>query len=262
MKKRVISAIIALIIVLPLIIAGGVWFKIGVYIIGLLGLYEMINVISKDKKIPMVVRVLSMIVYILLIDRISANNTFDIPFVWFILPVIVTLVPALFYKSDKYNIVSGLMLLGSIYLLGIGFGGLVFIRNINVNYFMYLIINTIMCDTFAHFFGTQIGKYKLCPSISPNKTIEGFIGGVVFATFISSAYFTTFYSQMCLLSVILISFIISLFAVCGDLIFSLIKRCFGVKDYGHIMPGHGGVLDRVDSVLIAGLALLIIIYIL
>lgn len=119
-----------------------------------------------------------------------------------------------------------------------------------------------MCDTFAHFFGTQIGKYKLCPSISPNKTIEGFIGGVVFATFISSAYFTTFNSQMCLLSVILISFVISLFAVCGDLIFSLIKRCFGIKDYGHIMPGHGGVLDRVDSVLIAGLALLIIIYIL
>ena len=112
-----------------------------------------------------------------------------------------------------------------------------------------------MSDTFAHFFGTKIGRVKLCPNVSPNKTVEGMIGGTIFGTFIPTVYFLTFISQSAnVLLTIVMSLTLSLIAQFGDLVFSAIKRKYGVKDYGNIMPGHGGVLDRVDSLLFAILA--------
>ena len=112
-----------------------------------------------------------------------------------------------------------------------------------------------MSDTFAHFFGTKIGRHKLCPKVSPNKTVEGMIGGVFFGTFIGSVFFNTFINTNAnLFFVVIISLALSLVAEFGDLVFSSIKRRYGVKDYGNIMPGHGGVLDRLDSILFAILA--------
>ena len=112
-----------------------------------------------------------------------------------------------------------------------------------------------MSDTFAHFFGTKIGKHKLCPAVSPNKTVEGMVGGVFFGTFLGMVFFKTFIDVSAdLFLVIVVSLVLSLIAEFGDLVFSAIKRRYGVKDYGNIMPGHGGVLDRLDSILFAILA--------
>ena len=112
-----------------------------------------------------------------------------------------------------------------------------------------------MSDTFAHFFGTKIGKHKLAPQISPNKTVEGMIGGIVFGTFISGMFFLTFINNSAHITLLFItSFVLSIIAEFGDLVFSSIKRKYGVKDYGNIMPGHGGVLDRLDSLFFALLA--------
>ena len=112
-----------------------------------------------------------------------------------------------------------------------------------------------MTDTFAHFFGTKIGKHKLCPKISPNKTIEGMIGGTVFGTFLASMYFiTVINSDKNVVLVVLMTLFLSIIAQFGDLVFSAIKRKYNVKDYGNIMPGHGGVLDRLDSLIFTMLA--------
>ncbi len=104
-------------------------------------------------------------------------------------------------------------------------------------------------DTFAYLVGKSLGRNKLFPSVSPKKTIEGFIGGLVF-TIISSILLSKFYIEPKILYIwIVIAIIVSIFSTLGDLIQSKFKRVAGVKDSGKIMPGHGGVLDRLDSII-------------
>jgi phosphatidate cytidylyltransferase len=103
-------------------------------------------------------------------------------------------------------------------------------------------------DTFAYVVGKSIGKNKLFESISPKKTIEGFVGGIVFSA-IAGILISKLYLQMPIYFWIIISIIVSVFGSIGDLVESKFKRIAGVKDSGNIMPGHGGVLDRLDSVI-------------
>ena len=105
------------------------------------------------------------------------------------------------------------------------------------------------------FFGKIFGKHKLCPKISPKKTVEGAIGGIVGAVVSNVVLFTVF--DRCFFTVhtigygwvILVSLALAVIGICGDLTASVIKRNFGVKDFGNLFPGHGGVMDRFDSAL-------------
>jgi phosphatidate cytidylyltransferase len=104
-------------------------------------------------------------------------------------------------------------------------------------------------DTFAYLVGKKWGKNKLFPSVSPKKTIEGFMGGVIF-TCIASVFLSKFYIESKVLYIwLVIAVIVSIFSTLGDLIQSKFKRVAGVKDSGNIMPGHGGILDRLDSII-------------
>jgi phosphatidate cytidylyltransferase len=105
-------------------------------------------------------------------------------------------------------------------------------------------------DTFAFLVGKNIGKHKLLERISPNKTIEGFIGGMVF-TFIMSFVLANYFTTLSLIQWIVIAAIVSIFGVLGDLIESMFKRQANVKDSSNFIPGHGGFLDRFDSVIFA-----------
>jgi phosphatidate cytidylyltransferase len=104
-------------------------------------------------------------------------------------------------------------------------------------------------DTFAYVVGKNMGKTKLFPSVSPKKTIEGFAGGMIF-TVISSVLLSKFFIESKILYIwIIIAIIVSIFSTLGDLIQSKFKRVAGIKDSGKIMPGHGGILDRLDSII-------------
>ncbi len=104
-------------------------------------------------------------------------------------------------------------------------------------------------DTAAYFFGSLIGKRKLIERISPKKSVEGFISGIVFCV-ITAFILARFYTSYSLPFWIGFAVVVSLFATLGDLFESLIKRTYGVKDSGNLIPGHGGILDRIDSLLI------------
>lgn len=106
-------------------------------------------------------------------------------------------------------------------------------------------------DTFAYFFGRSFGKHKLAPSISPNKTVEGSVGGILGAIvgMLVFAYLTRDFIAIPMVYSIIIGIFGSICGQIGDLFFSMIKRQRGIKDYSKLIPGHGGILDRFDSVI-------------
>lgn len=255
MKKRVISAIIALIIVIPLILIGGYAYYIGVGIIAVIGFHELVSVREEEKKIPLIMKAITLLSYLGIVMSAVNKITFDIDHRLIILNIFACLIPLIAMERKKYDAEDALFLLAGTLFLGISFNFLIAIRNMSLLYLFYVVLITIMSDTFAHFWGTKIGNVKLCPNVSPNKTVEGMIGGTIFGTFIGAVFFLTFINpNASVLLVGVISLALSLVAQFGDLVFSAIKRRYGVKDYGNIMPGHGGILDRLDSIIFALLA--------
>ncbi len=108
-----------------------------------------------------------------------------------------------------------------------------------------------VCDTMAYFIGAYLGSHKMSPVVSPNKTWEGFVAGVVFGTL--TGYIFSFFGlrDIPIFEIMFVAFAVSLVGQFGDLVESIFKRRFGVKDSSQIIPGHGGVLDRFDSLLFA-----------
>lgn len=151
----------------------------------------------------------------------------------------------------KYLYLVGYILLPFIFIVKISFG----INDYNPKIIIGLFILIWTNDTFAYLVGKSMGKHKLYERISPKKTIEGFLGGVVFAVFagylISKLYIkpNPNFSDTSILIWTMIALIVGVFGTIGDLIESKFKRIAEVKDSGKIMPGHGGVLDRLDSVI-------------
>jgi len=115
----------------------------------------------------------------------------------------------------------------------------------------YLLASLWVCDTAAMFFGSHFGRHKLAPTVSPNKTVEGFIGGFIGAFVIASIFKIFWLKDIAVYHFVAISIGIALFGQLGDLVESLWKRSIPIKDSSAIIPGHGGVLDRFDSLLFA-----------
>lgn len=174
--------------------------------------------------------------------------------VWWTIYVVTAFIYAI-VKAGEVKFVQ--VLAGIFAVMAIPYSFSAFLRmeasGIHRAYLLLPFILSFACDTFAYFSGMAFGKHKLAPKVSPQKTIEGSIGGMagnvvcglIFA-FVMDRFFggSIGYGVMALLALAC-----SIVAQVGDLSFSLIKREFGIKDYGHLFLEHGGVLDRFDSVL-------------
>lgn len=249
MKQRVITAIIALIIVLPFIFYGDLPFKIFAYIIAAIGLYELIKMRKLGGfKIPIVLS------YLIIFTILTDFKDNQIPYLqWDKLESITLLAFLLLAYSviskNRFNFDDvGFMLISSIYV-GMGFYYLIEARFMGIEYLLFIFFVIWSTDSGAYFFGRAFGKRKLWPVISPNKTIEGALGGILSAMVVGLAFQLIHpfdYSFIIIALVILLS---SVGGQMGDLVQSAYKRHYGVKDSGNIMPGHGGVLDRLDSLI-------------
>ena len=250
MKVRIISAIVMIAIALPILILGGMPFKIFAIILGCCSLYELFKVRKEDKDVPILLKVFS---YIALIILIYFGNTNVMQYI--IDYKVITLIFAIYFlpivfinDNSKYNINDALFILGGTIFLGVVFNLFCIIRNTELTYFIYLLLITIFTDTFALVSGMLIGQHKLCEKISPNKTIEGFVFGSLLGTIIASTFYLTVINPSAnLIYVTLITLLLSIVGQIGDLFFSSIKRNYKVKDFSNLIPGHGGILDRLDS---------------
>lgn len=267
MTKRVVSAIVMVLLFIPFLVIGGVPFIVLMSVLGVLGLYELLRIRGNaKKKFPLVMRIIAYIFVVFLITNNAGNIDlqYDLDYRLVSAIIFLFLAPMVFINNNKkYNLNDALFLVGSVVFIGLSFNLLSVIRNFNVAYIIYLLLITTMTDTFALFTGMLVGKHKLAPEISPKKTIEGAIGGSLMGTIIATAFYTTVISSSTpLVFVILITALLTAVGQVGDLAFSAIKRYYGQKDFSDLIPGHGGILDRFDSLVFVVLAFILVLGIL
>ncbi|GAB9258998.1 MULTISPECIES: phosphatidate cytidylyltransferase [Ligilactobacillus] len=250
MKQRVITAVIALIVFLPLLYLGGLPFDILVTLMGIVAMSEFL--IMKKKLLVSFEAIISflLILSVLLPVFWAGFWTQDTLGGSFYLLALVMLVYTVISKNRFSFDDAGVLLLGGLYA-GLGFRFMMLARAESLWMILYALLIVWITDSGAYLIGRKIGKNKLAPHISPNKTWEGSIGGSLSAVVIVGAYlyfvqgaFPYSFSTM-----LLWTLVFSVGGQLGDLIESAFKRHYGVKDSGKILPGHGGILDRFDSLL-------------
>ncbi len=247
MKQRLISAFIAALIAIPLIYVGSFYFYFGVGLLAILGFKELLDLRKSHQELPKLMIVISIICLTLLIYNHFLYQTieFGISYEKIILCLILLGIPTIFYQ-DKYSTKDAFYLMGITFFLGITGNLFIIARNRGIELFIYLLSVPILTDTFAYIIGKLLGKNKLCPKISPNKTWEGsfagFFAGTLGGTIIYSLLIKSFSWR-----VVLATALLSVIGQIGDLFMSKIKRENDIKDFSNIMPGHGGILDRIDS---------------
>ncbi len=262
MKIRIISAAIALLILIPILISGGLLFDITIFILAILGLKEFLDIKKSKKEIPVFIEFISYIALGLIIFFNSSNNYLLSVDYRLIAGVFLTfLIPTVLYHDRAlYSVNDAFYLIGGVFFLGTSFSLFILLRSEGLNLLLYLLLISIFTDTFALFTGTLIGKNKLLSNISPKKTIEGMIGGTLLGVFVASVFYNTVIdSTLPLYIVIFMTTFLSIIGQFGDLVFSAIKRYFDKKDFSNIMPGHGGILDRLDSIIFVALGFMFFI---
>ena len=253
MKTRTISAILMLSVFIPVLYLGGIWFDIAVFILALLSLKEFIDMKETKKRLPIFVKLISYLFMTLLIatNIISENANLEIDFRILSAFFLTFLIPTVLYHDrSKYSINDAYYLIGGIFFLSLSFVLLSIVRNVRLALIIYLFLITILTDTFAYLTGLLIGKHKMIESVSPKKTWEGSIGGTIMGVFVSTVFYLTIIDPYInIIKISLVGLFLSIIAQFGDLVFSSIKRYFGKKDFSNLIPGHGGVLDRLDSII-------------
>ncbi|WP_419888515.1 phosphatidate cytidylyltransferase [Neobacillus niacini] len=250
MKQRIITGVVAAALFLPIVFYGGLPFVLLTYFLATVGLYELL----KMKKLSI----------------FSVHGLLTVLFLWVILypEQYSDIVDSFYYTKTElgiafillllaYTVITknrftfedvGFSILSAIYV-GIGFYFFIETRDAGLVYIFYSLFMIWATDSGAYFVGKATGRTKLWPEISPNKTVEGSLGGVVCALIVAVLFSLLTDINANLLSLLVITAVLSIFGQIGDLVQSAFKRHFGVKDSGNILPGHGGILDRFDSLL-------------
>lgn len=311
MLTRIISAIVGLAVIIPAIFLGG-WIYFGFITVALgFACYEILGCTSKRTIVTVLVYFLfcALIIYWPLFKYLIVNGTADPKiesyYNMIYLPILVIIVGSflVFFLTVIYKdftIQDACFLIAMAIIVGLGFQCLLYLRYYPLKLFnidttvgtwrfnpdntirpslllIFVIFSTFMTDIGAYFVGIFFGKNKINERISPNKTWEGFVGGIVISFLFSSALGlilsavgwpiydasnVSFLLNREWYLILILSALIPLFATLGDFVFSSIKRYWGIKDYGKLIPGHGGVLDRLDSIIFAVIVASIFVFML
>ncbi len=228
-----------------------------------LGVYEVLKCVGKEKNIYLLVLAETVSASTQILARVIADdNTYLAAFMMItIVFFVLTLAGAVFTagkENGKITVSEAMLIAVMTVYVSFGFSSLTLLRDMKYGIILFILWFFLpwICDGMAYFAGRACGKHKLIPAVSPKKTVEGAIGGVVGTLVLMMAFalvmqfgfgYTPNYPVL-----LLVTLIGCPISMCGDLIASLIKREYGIKDYGNLLPGHGGVMDRFDSCISTG----------
>lgn len=240
LSVRALTGIIGLLLLAFIVTMGKLFLSISILVISIIGLWEFYRALNNIN-----IRPINYIGYLASIGIFIANISQEVSttLILYIFTALL-LITLLFNKRIRIIDISA-TLLGVLYIPFFLF----YIYQLDGSIYIWLIfLIAFGTDTFAYIAGNLIGKNKLCPDISPNKTKEGSLGGIL-GSLIIVLIFGYFTDAGPMLSLIILSILASILSQVGDLVASRIKRLAKIKDYGFIMPGHGGILDRFDSII-------------
>lgn len=272
LKKRVITSLwFAPLLVVVVWFGGEGGFTVLVAVFGILAALEFYRMVAMAKLLPFTYFGLVWTAFFIL-GRNSELLSFLTPYFTpgLLMPLLLTsavvipLIGLLVRRQKERAFNSWVWTVAGILYVGWLLGHLVALRGLDDgrNWVFFILFVTWASDTFAFFVGRKFGRHKLAPSISPGKTWEGAVGGVGAAVIMSILFFAPTPFRLPLISwqIIPLAVLVSIFGQLGDLVESLLKRNMGVKDSGSLMPGHGGVLDRIDSLVFASVVVYYVVY--
>ncbi|MBQ8292595.1 MAG: phosphatidate cytidylyltransferase [Bacilli bacterium] len=271
MLKRTLTGILLVVVLVPLLVLGDWYFALAASFIAYMANYELLNMFSKEEPVLKSIKFTLPVWSAITVAFSFFDKTMLMPCI--VMGIILFLIAMVINKNISFNTSMKLILS---YIYGGCLPGLVlYLRNINLWIIVLVLVTVMLTDVGGYIFGYLFGKHKLCPSISPKKTVEGAVLGTLFGMICGCAlYFvvTKVFNEtilvplsnlnICLevLSIIGITLVLSIVGQLGDLVASRIKRANDIKDFGNIFPGHGGVLDRFDSTLLAASVMYVICY--
>ncbi|MGL5677380.1 MAG: phosphatidate cytidylyltransferase [Cellulosilyticaceae bacterium] len=252
MFTRVLTGVLGIPIVILIMVLGSPVIEIAGLAIALIGVYELYQMVQKKYKVIPWVGYGSVALYFVGLEFFTKH------FLFYITALIMLLLILMVFNHPKYGIADIAMTFIAPIYVAVLLSFIMLIRRMPAGEFLvwFVFISAWGSDTCAYFAGKCFGKHKLAPVLSPKKTIEGSVGGAIGATLIAAlysfiySYFVPSVEVKAIGFLLVLVFIASLLSMVGDLAASAIKRNIGEKDFGHLFPGHGGVLDRFDSILL------------
>lgn len=263
MLKRTITAIVAFAAFFPFLYFSDTFmFPLAMSVLSLAAAYEMIGCVGLRRNVWIAFPSYLMAVALPQIPRIS-ERPMELLFAVCMVYMIIVFAATVFSRG-KLDFSIAVSAFTCVFYVSSSFTSIVFLRDIGKYFYLLVFIGAWSSDTFAYITGRLFGKHKLIPEVSPKKTVEGSIGGILFAG-IAYMIFALVIQKFFDSSVVpnypvmmLAGAVAAVISQIGDLIASVIKRRFGIKDYGWIFPGHGGIMDRFDSVLLTAPVLYIL----
>lgn len=252
MKERVMFGSLAVALFLPFLLIGGMLFQLLIGVLAMLGVAEIfkmkqLEIFSFEGLLTMIatfVLTVPMEQYFRFLPVDASTSTYTI--------LIFALLIGTVVNHGRYSFEDVLFPIASSFYVGIGFQSLVNARISGLDKVLLALLIVWATDIGAYFIGKTYGQRKLLPEVSPNKTIEGSLGGVASATLVGVIFMIirpSVYAPYNFFIMLLLVIFLSIFGQIGDLVESALKRHFDVKDSGKFIPGHGGVLDRFDSMI-------------
>lgn len=259
MLKRTISGAVFLLVMFGLFYAGGLVLLTGLFVMSVIGLFEFCRAFLAGGHRPfLTISILAAAVYYVLVALFGAHLLHSAILYYYVAGLWCVLGPAAVLTSPDRRVYDALITIGAVVYIPMMLSAVYFLRlqTDGVFWVWFVVLSASGSDVFAYLVGSFLGRHKLCEKISPKKTVEGAIGGVVGAVILCLAYaicirdFVQMPFSALLWMSALMGLVGSVLGQLGDLLASVIKRTVGIKDFGTLIPGHGGLLDRCDSLLL------------